>query len=119
VRLAELRPRWLAEPGRVGQGIVFDCPCCVGTARALRLGIVFGNPVDGGEPLPHFNSPGISRCAAALWNESDGSIGEPIAPPGTHWQRTGSTFEDLTLSPSVDYGSARHWHGFLTNGVCT
>lgn len=40
------------------------------------------------------------------------------------WQRTGDTFESLTLTPSVDYtkfdnGAVRDatcWHGFITAG---
>lgn len=43
------------------------------------------------------------------------------------WQRTGDTFETLTLTPSVDYtkydnGTLRDpscWHGFITNGDVT
>jgi hypothetical protein len=37
--------------------------------------------------------------------------------PGYGWQRTGETFEDLTLTPSIqrEY-PARCWHGFITNG---
>jgi hypothetical protein len=34
------------------------------------------------------------------------------------WQRTGETFETLTLTPSVDCSAWGHWHGFITNGVC-
>ncbi len=35
-----------------------------------------------------------------------------------YWQRTGDTFETLTLTPSVDAAShgVGHWHGFITNG---
>lgn len=33
------------------------------------------------------------------------------------WQRTGETFEDLTLTPSIQREfPARCWHGFITNG---
>lgn len=43
------------------------------------------------------------------------------------WQRTGDTFETLTLAPSVDYtrydnGELRDptcWHGFVQNGNVT
>lgn len=30
--------------------------------------------------------------------------------------RTGDTFETLTLSPSVGFGSIGHWHGHIING---
>lgn len=37
--------------------------------------------------------------------------------PGYGWQRTGDTFEDLTLTPSIQRELPnRCWHGFITNG---
>lgn len=30
----------------------------------------------------------------------------------------GDTFDNLTLTPSVDRSGDGHWHGFITNGVC-
>ncbi len=43
------------------------------------------------------------------------------------WQRTGDSFETLTLTPSIDYtrfdnGTLRDptcWHGFITDGEVT
>jgi hypothetical protein len=38
------------------------------------------------------------------------------------WQRTGDTFETLTLTPSILRARARGgcgWHGFITNGAVT
>ena len=32
------------------------------------------------------------------------------------WKMTGNTFEDITLSPSIDTSSSGHWHGFIQNG---
>jgi hypothetical protein len=32
------------------------------------------------------------------------------------WTMGGQTFEDLTLTPSIDVSAAGHWHGFITNG---
>jgi hypothetical protein len=37
-------------------------------------------------------------------------------PPGIIWQRTGETFDDLTLTPSIDASPSGHWHGYVTNG---
>jgi len=37
-------------------------------------------------------------------------------PMGYLWQRTGETFEDMTLSPSIDASNSGHWHGHITNG---
>jgi hypothetical protein len=61
----------------------------------IRGYVAFANPLDGGPP--HI------------------SLGEPT------WQRTGDTFETLTLSPSIlrtrPYGCG--WHGFITDGEVT
>ncbi len=87
MKLTDLNPRWWRTcPTRSGQGISFDCPCC----RVERLAIAFANPMDGG---------GV------------------VIMPGVHlWQRTGETFEDLSLSPSIDASAHQHWHGFIVNG---
>ncbi len=46
--------------------------------------------------------------------------GSPAAERG--WQRTGETFETLTLTPSIlrvrTHGGCG-WHGFITNGMVT
>ena len=59
------------------------------------LFVPFVNPLDGGPPL---------------------EVGRP------NWQRTGDTFESLTLTPSIlrrrDRGGCG-WHGFITNGEVT
>ncbi len=114
MRLTDLEPRWVSESGRHGQGMTFACPAGCGG----RLGVPFANPVDGGGPLP----PGMR-----------GSSGDFL------WQRSGDTFESMTLTPSVDasrvermpeesdesyakhcrpctQGGWAHWHGFITNG---
>lgn len=58
-----------------------------------RLYVPFANPLDGGPAMP--NSRGCS------------------------WQRTGDTFESLSLTPSVDASEGGCWHGFITNGEVT
>jgi hypothetical protein len=114
VKLTELEPRWYGVPGRRGLGLTFRCPGC----RKQRLGVPFANPRDGLAPSPQ-------------------------QPGGPLWQRTGDTFETLTLSPSIDAsvvrresfhagpegdaafaeanrpctaGGQQHWHGFVQGG---
>jgi hypothetical protein len=111
VKLADLHPRWFAEAGRHGQGLTFDCPCCVGKPNAARLACAVHPPLDGGAPISLLL--GDSPLYWALWGPERGA---DIVPPGIHWQRTGETFETLTLMPSVDASRAGHWHGFITNG---
>lgn len=74
---------------RHGMALTFECPCCLGTPRATRLGVWFANPIDGQPPTD---------------DES------------TLWQRSGETFETLTLTPSIDASKHGHWHGYITNG---
>lgn len=104
MKLTELNPRWcldadiwvcgtlVHDENRNGMGLTFQCPCCVGTTRATRLGIFFDNPVDG-KPATD-DSP-------------------------LRWTRSGDDFDSLTLIPSVDVSKSGHWHGYITNGNVT
>jgi len=96
MRLTDLRPAWISQPDRDGQGIAFDCPCC-GTAR---LAVPFANPLDGGEPMP---------LTAGVWRSL-------IVPEGGPWERSGDDFESLSLSPAIDASGAGHWQGSITSG---
>lgn len=89
-KLANLDPRWISNAGRVGAGISFSCPgnCCADAPLKYRVHVLFRNPMDGGDP----------------------SHGEP------RWNRTGITFDTLSLTPSVDCSGQGHFHGFVTNG---
>ena len=115
MRLIDLEPRWYSEHGRQGQGLTFQCPAC----RETRLGVALANPVDGGAPMP----------LAYRGNE------------GRLWERAaGTTFEDLSLTPSIDASVVKrhdgesderfaercrqctargeaHWHGHITAGA--
>ena len=107
-RLVDLNPHWLGHggegvlrlnavgayeptPRREGVGVLLDCPCG-NRDEGHQLYVPFENPLDGG--------PGIHR---------EGSV----------WQRTGDTFDALTLTPSIlrmDPGGCR-WHGYITDGA--
>jgi len=89
-------------PARHGIGISFLCPCAVCTPKrsgnpdldfSLRIFVAFSNPLDGGPSLD---------------------------PQHAEWQRTGETFDTLSLTPSIlrnpDRGGCG-WHGFVVNGV--
>lgn len=123
MRLVALEPRWWAEPGRHGQGILFQCPHCVAAQQPGRavvtLCVAFKNPLDGGLPWELNASP--RRLWRVLFPSEDFegflSRKDYLAPPGHLWTRTGTTFEALTLSPSVDFSRGGHWHGFLKAGA--
>ena len=91
---------YVPAPERHGVGISFLCPCpiCVEKRTGdpdedyyLRVFVSFKNPLDGGPP----HDP----------------------RPKAQWDRTGETFETLTLRPSILRLGGCAWHGFITNGV--
>lgn len=109
MKLKDLSPKWAVDadiviggkaqhfPGRKGMGITFACPHCVAVHPGVLerggpvqfLGVWFANPIDG----------------------------KPATDDAKHlWQRTGNSFETLTLAPSIDASESGHWHGFITNG---
>jgi hypothetical protein len=79
----------LPVPERSGIGVSFDCPCGCGR----RCAVPFANPLDG-QPAP------------------EGYSG------GRGWNRTGDTFEALTLSPSIQRvePDGCRWHGWIRDG---
>jgi hypothetical protein len=112
MRLAELEPRWWSQDGRHGQGVTFRCPCprCQAGPRTVRLAVAFANPLDLGDPVDMGHKK-------AWWPAMGGGPHcEDLVPPGIHWNRTGDTFDTLSISPSVDASAAGHWHGFITKG---
>jgi hypothetical protein len=73
--------------------------------------VAFANPLDGGAPI------GLGKMRPLLEAvQSAGMTGVVTVPPGFLWQRSGSTFDDLTLSPSVDASGSGHWHGWVQAG---
>jgi len=103
MKLTDLSPKWISLNNWASEhpfyvGITFRCPHCPAGERGETgyLGVYFANPVDPANLL----GQGISF----------GRLAEHL------WQRTGDTFETMTLSPSIDASTTGHWHGFITNG---
>lgn len=117
MRLTDLNPRWFAEEGRHGQGVTFDCPHCVGaTEGKARLAVAFSPTLDGGAPIILGGKPDkFERLMLALCENGEDWPTDKV-PPGIVWQRSGDTFETLTLAPSVDAGASGHWHGHVHAG---
>lgn len=96
MKLIDCDPRWTkvsnldmgGHPERHGMGLSFTPP-----DSAVRVNIWFKNPIDGGPPI---NEPGKQRCL---------------------WDRSGDTFETLTLHPSID--DSPRFHGWIRNGEVT
>lgn len=74
------------------QGVIFRCPTCT---RSHHVGVAFA----GRGVLDHHGSHGTD--------------GKP-----SRWQVSGTGYDDLTLSPSVDctHGGLCTWHGWVKNG---
>lgn len=93
MRLTDLSPSWVTDVRfsvPIQLGVAFNCPCC-GRQKCF---VPFANPIDPEELL-----------ASTNWR-----------PPSPAWQRTGETFDTLTLSPSVDLSQRGHWHGHIIEG---
>lgn len=96
MRLTDLNPRWFVlHEGGPKTGLTFDCPCC----RKTRLGVAFHH-----------------AGAEAIEDEEPDTHG----PGGSRWIISGDdntqSFENVTLTPSIDASSFGCWHGFITNG---
>ena len=104
LKLTELHPKFVtfaqwASESPFYIGVRFDCPHC----RTQRLAVLFDPPIDPHRLQEKFGFAYDPKTFAPSLNMSV-------------WQRTGETFEALTLSPSVDAGWSGHWHGFIENG---
>jgi hypothetical protein len=107
MRLADLHPRWIGDhdaPPDAKQGVGFECPHC----RSVRLCVWFANPI-----CPN---PPVDPAAANLRQATHGHLADHHMGD-QHWQRTGDTFETLTLSPSIDCSRFGHWHGHVQDGA--
>ncbi len=96
MRLIELDPRWYcvgAQSNRVG--FTFDCPHCPDSG--VRLGIAV--QLDGTNFDPDPDNPQQFPAGEHVWTITGGD-----------------SFENLSVSPSVDASKSGHWHGFITNG---
>ena len=85
-RLVDCNPRWVMDNG-VAVGVRFDCP--EGHDNCL-IGVPFTPALDGTAPSSWFSS-------------------------GLQWQRTGDTFDALTLSPSILMHPARAADGHVVD----
>lgn len=117
MKLIDLNPRWFAEEGRHGQGVIFDCPHCVGkTEGKVRLAVAFSPTLDGGAPIILGGKPDKFERLMNAIRENGEDWPTNKVPPGFLWGRAGDTFETLTFTPSADASASGHWHGFVRGG---
>lgn len=117
-RLVELNPEWVMTTSGEVYGIGYDCPCDLprwvptldehGKWKTGADGKVIG-PVPyeqccprGGREIVPVKSTWIGKLVCA----------DSVA---RGWALTGTSFENVTLTPSIH--AIGHWHGFLTGGV--
>lgn len=101
MKLTQLNPRWVGAGGEGSydkdhnpvperHGVAITLDCPCGCEHPLC--VMFTNPIDGGAKIDGRNT----------------------------WQRTGDTFDNLTLTPSIQRVPINEgycsWHGFITNG---
>lgn len=96
MRLTELDPRWYSVSGGARHGMTFDCPHCLGSGSRLAIAL----HLDGTNFDPDPANPQQFMAGETVWT---------IA--------SGNSFEDLTLTPSVDASQHGHWHGCITGGA--
>lgn len=96
MRLTDLEPRWyVAAAGGHPVGFSFNCPHC--PTSGVRLAIAVH--LDGTNMDPEPDNPQCFAAGETVWNVTGGS-----------------SFDDVSLSPSIDASKHGHWHGFITNG---
>ena len=110
MRLTELDPRWLEKNG-VRVGFLFRCP--LEPSNPNRLQAVFFRPT------PPLHEQGVLIAAALdLLEESDHFVQR--CNPAANWDcsppAAEATFENISITPSVDGSAGGNWHGWITNG---
>lgn len=99
MKLIDLEPRWFNSSDGELHGFTMLCPHC----KETRLGV--NTTVDGAKHMHDYQ----------LLELDDPEL--HVAPKqGRCWNMSGSSFDDITISPSVDASASGHWHGFIRNG---
>ena len=112
MKLTELEPHWiscLGAPQDAKLGIRFNSPI----DRKQRIAVFFKNPICGSDPVDlAFFQAAQMDCDHPQWEPwmSEHHAGSVL------WDRSGDSFENLTLNPSIDCSKWGGWHGFVRNG---
>lgn len=97
MKLIDLNPRWV--------GLHNWC-----SDSQYYIGLSFDSPRNPGQRLAVLFYPALDPDdLASIYH-----LGDPF-PDARKWDRTGTNFETLTLSPSLDF-SPNEWHGSIING---
>lgn len=61
------------------------------------------------------NNGPVGTESVLCWFRNRPNVPADATPGPGRWVASGTSFDDLTLSPSVNVDH-EHWHGFITNG---
>lgn len=112
MRLIDLEPEWCIA-GDLPQSINREADLTIETAQ----GVLFLDPSE----FAKNNGP-VGTSSVLAWFRDRG-VSDDLEPGPGRWKVSGTSFADLTLSPSIDLTcGGKHpgrWHGFITNGEVT
>lgn len=101
MRLTELDPKWIMRDGK-------------------RIGFTFVSPTDPKWRQSCFSTPPPSREQWDLFEAHHGDDGVQGCNPKANWSIAGgienASFDQMTVTPSLDGSPGGLWHGFITNG---
>lgn len=96
MKLTDLDPRYYtARENSQPIGITFECPCKPDCPSRLAVAI----HMDGTNFDPDPSNPQQFEAGETIWTVA-----------------SGDSFENLSLTPSIDASSSGHWHGLITEG---
>lgn len=103
MRLTDLQPKWIKREEQL-VGVTFLCPHCL----KFRLVVAFA-------PLLFHEQMDLIHALIGMEEEEKGNW--IPAKSGYAWKYTGTSFEALSITPSVDASKSGHWHGHVTSGA--
>jgi hypothetical protein len=100
------------------QGVMFQCPAC-----AVGKEIVVDTERDVGKRSRRY-VVGAHYVRVFFSNPRNVEVAPPDADHNPRWEMSGSTLDDLTLSPSINLDlpgqkDGCRWHGWVKNGDAT
>lgn len=115
MRLTDLDPHWLTclgAPPDAKLGVRFNDP----TDQSRRMAVFFDVPICGN---PKVDLDAVKAVQHDVDHPDWEQFHELHLGVNLHWRCEGDSFENLTLTPSIDGSKWGGWHGFITKGeIC-
>lgn len=118
MRLTELQPRWIEKDGK-RVAFMFRNPTGPDHRGRTDWLTCFCVPIESVFPdrWVLLDQLEADLEAADLKPSDSGHI--VLVLEGVAWKWEGDSFENLTVTPSIDASASGNWHGFITNGEIT